>query len=338
MQVKKIKKEVKAKKFLEHKKTNLLQISLFELLKDEKDFSHTIELYDFLPKYFWGRPERIDGIYLPRLEREFENRGRKYTLLLYPASITDENGDEKYYYPTKREEIVEDALRKIMAEKHVFFLDGEAAVSFSIYRLAKELKENGHRYSSRQIKDAIDVLAKATIELKSTDGELSFTFHPIEAVGYKGIEEETETFVKFSPLVTKSIRENTFRQINYKKVMSYKHALPRQLHKRMAHHYTQASLTDPYTIMLATIIRDFGLTRRKQLKDNLRELEEALAELKNSNVVINYTLEKIIEKSPRVKLADVKITIQPHFEFVAEVKRANARRKIAITEKDDLKP
>jgi hypothetical protein len=113
--------------------------------------------------------------------------------------------------------------------------------------------------------------------------------------------------------------------------MSYKHALPRQLHKRIAHHYTQASLTDSYTIMLTTIIRDFGLTRRKQLKDNLRELEEALVELRNLNVIINYGLEKIIEKSPRVKLADVKIIMQPHFEFVAEVKRANTRRRTDTT-------
>lgn len=324
---KKIKKEESPKKFLEHKRTSPVQISLFDLMENEQDFSHTIELYDFMPKYVWGKVERVEGVYLPRLEREFENRGRKYTLFLNPASITDENGNEKYYYPTKREEIVEDALRKIMAERHGFFLDNEAAVSFSIYQLAKELEENGHKYDNRQIKDAIDVLAKTTIELKSIDGELSFTFHPIEAVGYKGVDDETQTFVKFSPLVTKSIKENTFRLVNYKKVMSYRHALPRQLHKRMAHHYTQASLTDPYTIMLATIIRDFGLTRRKQLKDNLRELEEALAELKNSNVIINYSLEKIIEKSPRVKLVDVKITIQPHFEFVAEVKRANARRR-----------
>ena len=325
---KKSKKEEPPKKFLEHKKTTSVQIGSFDLASSERGFSHTIDLYDFLPKYVWGKVERVEGIYLPRLEREFESRGEKYILFVHPASITDKDGREKYYYPTKREDVVEDALRKIMAEKQGFLLDGEAAMSFSIYQLSKELKENGHKYDNRQIKDAINVLAKTTIELKSSDDKVSLIFHLIEAVGYKGVDDETHTFVKFSPLVTKSIKENTFRSVNYKKVMSYKHALPRQLHKRMAHHYTQASLTDPYTILLTTIIRDFGLTRRKQLKDNLRELEEALAELKNSDVVINYILDKIIEKSPRFKLADVKVIIQPHFDFVTEVKRANARRKI----------
>src|SRR5213083_2720226 len=100
------------KKFLEYKQTAPFQLSLFDMLDNEKDFSHTIELYDFMPKYVWGKVERVGGVFLPRLEREFECRGKKYRLTLFPASIEDENGGEKYHYPAKREEIVEDALRK----------------------------------------------------------------------------------------------------------------------------------------------------------------------------------------------------------------------------------
>ena len=320
------------KKFLEYKQTAPFQLSLFDLLDNEKDFSHTIELYDFMPKYVWGKVERVGGVFLPRLEREFECRGKKYRLTLFPASIEDENGGEKYHYPAKREEIVEDALRKLMAEGGGVFLDGEAGVSFTLYRLQKELKENGHSYSRQQIKDALEVLAKTNIELKSESGMVEFIFHPIEAIGFNGENEETQTFVRFSPLVTQSIKERTFRLFNYKTVMSYKTVIARQLHKRMAHHYTQASIADHYTILLTTIIRDFGLTRRKQLKDNLREVEEALAELKEKNVVINYKADKIVEKSPRLKLADVKINIQPHFAFVDEVKKANIRKKLELVE------
>jgi hypothetical protein len=106
------------------------------LLDNEKDFSHTVELYDFTPKYVWGKVERVGGVFLPRLEREFECRGKKYKLTLFPASIEDEKGGEKYHYPAKREEIVEDALRKLIAEGSIF-LDGEAGVSFTLYRLQK---------------------------------------------------------------------------------------------------------------------------------------------------------------------------------------------------------
>ncbi len=321
-----------AKKFLEYKKSKPFQLSLFDLFENEKDFSHTIELYDFMPKFVWGKVERVAGVFLHSIEREFECRGKKYLLTVTPASIKEGNGKEKYYYPAKREEIVEDALRKIMAEGYGVFLDGEAGVSFTLYRLLKELQDNGHTYNRQQIKDALNVLARTTLELRSESGNIEFTFHPIEAIGFSGEDEETQTFVKFSPLVTKSIKDRTFRLFNYQKVMSYKSVIARQLHKRMAHHYTQASLTDPYTIHLTTIIRDFGLTRYKQIKDNLREVETAIEEMKAKSVIINHQVDKIIEKSPRTKVTDAKLVIQPHFEFVNEVKRANSHRKIELAE------
>jgi len=324
-----------SKRFLEYKHSKPFQLSLFDLLENEKEFSHTIELYDFMPKFVWGKVERVAGVFLHSMEREFECRGKKYVLTITPASIKDSNGKEKYYYPAKREEIVEDALRKIMAEGHGIFLDGEAGVSFTIYRLKKELEDNGHTYNRQQIKDALNVLAKTSLELRSESGKVELTIHPIEAVGFSGEDDETQTFVKFSPLVTKSIKDRTFRLFNYEKVMSYKTVIARQLHKRMAHHYTQASLTDHYSILLTTIIRDFGLTRYKQIKDNLREVETAIEELKAKNVIINHKIDKIIEKTPRTKVTDAKITIQPHFEFINEVKRANARRKLELAEIND---
>lgn len=315
------------KKFSEFDQTQPHQLSLFDLLEKEKEFSHTIELYDFIPKYVWGKVERIAGVYLPRLEREFECRGRKYNLTLYPASIEDANGNEKYHYPSKREEIVEDVLRKIMAEGSGIFLDGEAAVQFTIYQLQKELKDSGHTYSRSQIKESLTILTRTDIELKSESGNLEVLFSPIETLGFSGQNEETNTFVRFSPLVTNSIKERTFRLFNYEKVMSYRSVIARQLHKRMSHHYTQASLTETYTILLTTIIRDFGLTRRKQLKDNLRDVEQAIEEMIEQKVILKYSSEKIIEKSPRFKIVDVKLNFIPHPEFITEVKFANSKQK-----------
>ena len=322
----------RAKKFSQHTQSKPFQLSLFDLLENEKEFSHTIELYDFMPKFVWGKVERVAGVFLHSMEREFKCGGKKYFLTITPASIKDKIDKEKYFYPAKREEIIEDALRKIMAEGQGIFLDGEAGVSFTIYRLKKELENNGYTYNRQQIKDALNVLNRTTLELRSESGNVEFSFHPIEAIGFSGEDEETQTFVKFSPLVTKSIKDRTFRLFNYEKVMSYKSVIARQLHKRMAHNYTQASLTDPYTIHLNTIIRDFGITKYKQVKDNLREVEAAIEEMKKKNVIINHSADKIIEKSPRIKVTDVKFTIQPHFEFVSEVKRANARRKRELAE------
>jgi hypothetical protein len=324
---KKSKKELeKPKLFSQHKQEKPHQLTLFELLKDEEEYSHTVELYDFMPKYVWGKVKRVGGVYLPTLRREFECRGRKYSLEIAPARITDGN-TEIECFPSKREEMVEDALRKMMAEGQGIFLDGEAGISFTLYQLQKELKNRGHSYSTQQIKQALTILARTSIELKSEDAEIEIYFSPIETLGFKGKNDEKQTFVRFSPLVTKSIQERTFRLINYEQVMSYKSVIARLLHKRLSHHYTQASMTDPYHFLLTTVIRDFGLTKQEQLRNNQIEVEKALDEMKRKNVVLNFKADKVIESGARAKLVDVKFSLQPHPFFVSDVKKANVRKQ-----------
>ena len=171
------------------------------------------------------------------------------------------------------------------------------------------------------------ILARTGIELKSEDAEIEIYFSPIETLGFKGKNDEKQTFVRFSPLVTKSIKERSFRLINYEQVMSYKSVIARLLHKRMSHHYTQASLTEPYHFLLTTIIRDFGLTKQAQLRNNQIEVEKALEEMKEKNVVLNSKADKIIENASRTKLIDVKFNIQPHPFFVSDIKKANVRKQ-----------
>jgi hypothetical protein len=211
------------KRFLEYKHSQPFQLSLFDLFENEKDFSHTIELYDFMPKFVWGKVERVAGVFLHSIEREFECRGKKYLLTITPASIKEGKGKEKYYYPAKREEIVEDALRKIMAEGHGVFLDGEAGVSFTLYRLLKELQDNGHTYNRQQIKDALNVLARTTLELRSESGSIEFTFHPIEAIGFSAYAE----FNSFDVMQQKAVLEmSASRFTRIKETMNFDIILP----------------------------------------------------------------------------------------------------------------
>lgn len=325
------KKESKEKRFLEFKQTKPVQLSLFELLEGkERDYSNTVELYDFMPKYVWGKVERIGGSYLPILSREFECRGKKFSIEISPARIKDAKSEIEYY-PSKREEIVEDGLRKLLVEGQGSFLDDEVAVAFTIYQLQKELSENGHTYSRDQIKQSLMILAMTRIHLKSEDNETEMIFSPIETLGFRGRDGEIQTFARLSPLITKSIKENNFRMFNYEKVMSYRSVIARQLHKRMSHHYTQASLTNPYHIMLTTIIRDFGLTQQQQLRNNQIEVEKALNEMQEKNAILNYKLEKVFESKPRMKLIDVKFNILPHPKFVTEVTVANVKKKNNLT-------
>ena len=55
----------KTKRFADFVETENPQLSLFTLLEEDRDdYSHTIELYDFMPKFVFGKPDRISGKFL----------------------------------------------------------------------------------------------------------------------------------------------------------------------------------------------------------------------------------------------------------------------------------
>ena len=324
----------KKKQFEQLKQSKPLQLGLFELQPEDNDYSHTVDLYDFIPKYNWGKAKRIDGEFLRTIKREFECRDIKYYLTLMPARLEDGKDGSKEYYPSQREELVEDALRKLMTERKSIMLDGEAGISFTLYQLQKELKEKGHTYSYDELKDAIRVLNGTDIILKNESGKMEGAFSPIESYGFAGEGSETKTFVRFSSLVTNSIKSGTFRMINYDKAMSLKSVIARQLHKRMSHHYTQASWINPYGIKLTTIIRDFGLTLQKRIQYNLDEVEIALDLLKEKRILISFDIEKIFELKPRRKLIDAKFTLIPDKSFIDDIVKAN---RVAKSMHEELK-
>lgn len=320
-------KREKKKTFEQFDQSKPLQLTLFETEPEDKDYSRSVELYDFIPKYCWGKVKRIEGEFLRTIKREFECRGRHYQLTLMPARIENGTDGSKEYFPAQREELVEDALRKLMTERHGMMLDGEAAIVFTLYQLQKELSEKGHTFSYGELKDAIRVLNGTDIILKDAGENMEVAFSPIENYGFAGEGKETRTFVKFSPLVTDSIKSGTFRLINYDTAMSYKSVIARQLHKRMSHHYIQASLATTYDILLTTIVRDFGLTLQKRIIDNLKEIVKALEVMKDNEVILKYKIDKTYSESPRRKVTDAKISIQPHPHFVNDIVKANKNAK-----------
>lgn len=322
------------RKLEEFEQTKPQELKLFEFLTPENKYSNSIELYDFIPKYYWGKMERLKvenhkKEVLTILEREFECRSRKYKVQITPATIIDQDGIERDYYPTAREELVEDALRKFACEGKGLFLDDEAGVTFSLYELQQELKRTHHTVSLSEIKKALLICKKVTIMITTEDNKTVVASNIFETLGlqtwedWQGHGEKTKAFVRFNPLVTRAIKSKTFRQINYEKSMSYKNVIARQLHKRMSHHYIQSSLTNPYTILLTTIIRDFGLTKYKNFNMNLRDVKLALDEMKKKEVVLEYKIEKISEAHQKNKLIDARFLITPDPAFSSEMRVAN---------------
>ena len=328
------KKTENAKSLEEYKRTKPSAIKALEYLASEnKDYSNTIELFDFIPKYVWGKEERVNDQYLPTIKREFECRGIRYKAIIAPASIEEKDGKFRDYYPGRREEIIEAALRKLACDGHGEFLDDLAGVVFSLNELQTELKDMGHTYSIAEIKESLMICVKTIIEIKTEDGQevlVSGIFETLRLRTWNDWQEkgqQTRGFVRFNFLVTDSIKSGAFRRFNYTKFMSYRSVITRQLYKRLSHHYIQASLANTYEILLSTMIRDFGLTACKRLKDNLREVEIALKELETDNIILNFKIEKMIESCGQNKLTDAKIIIRPHPYFASEMIKANERHK-----------
>jgi len=329
------------------------QLSLFQSFlcntDDERDrLSNTIELWDSIPKYALSQQAmnkiRTDDGYLPRLEKEFTYRGRSYTMRISPAIIDTGEDGEKAFYPSANEELIEDALRKIAADQLRGFFDKptfRSGVVFSINMLRKELQKRGHTRSYQEIVRSLNILAGSHIEINLSDGTgfAKTNYLPaLAAVSRKRLvlDPNAKWTAHFHPLVTESIDSLSYRQYNYHVMMSHSTQLARWLHKRLAHNYTHASITSPYSILLSSIRRDSGLLEYARNNDTVRKFEEALNDLIKHEVILFF--EKEDKRGERNKIIDIKYSLTPSPVFVKDVKAANKRledgKKLLISKND----
>ena len=321
---------LKSKKLEDYDRSKPYQLEFFEITEPENQhYSNTIELYDAIPKYVWRSQKRNATGNLQPLEREFVHKKNNYIVIIQPASIKQKDGNFIDIHPGQREELVEDALRKLACTGHGTFLDDHASVTFTLYQLQQELKKMGHTYNLNEIKEAITVCAKSNMELKTKDGQALFISTFFDTVGlktqedWKGFGKKTTAYIRFNPLVTESIKARSYRLLNYDKSMSYRRVLARWMHKRLSHNYIQASLREPYTIKLLTIIRDSGVNKYPSIRNNIVKVTEALDEMKEKQILSSFEMEKILDGR---KIIDAKFTLYPHPSFVSEVVKSNKRK------------
>jgi len=312
------------------------QMSLFQTFipRDEK-YSNTIELYDAVPKYFPVKKLseiRINDIYLPVITREFQHKGNSYQVEIRPARITYKNRKEKEkeFYPTYREELIEEALRKIACDNlKGIYLDNAAGVQFTLYELKKELETRGHAINIPDLIESLKICNLTSISIQKDDGKtlMQSPIFPTLLLASKDdwLEnpKKVKCYIQFNPLVTASINQITYRQFDYTKYMEYKHRLSRWLHKRLCHNYIQASLFNTYTIKMTTILRDSGTHISDIPSRNARRIDESLNELKDKDILMRY--EKEILRGKRNSIADIKYDLSPSLHFTDEMKKANGR-------------
>jgi len=328
----------KKKDLIEYKQTQPEQLKLFE---SEEKYSNTIELYDSMPKYYFGGVEREKGKNvdsLPILNREFVHRKRNYKLSISPAAVQDKKtGKTINYYPSQREEIIEDVIRKISTKSNrAILFDNDIGVKFTYYEVQQELKKIGHGYSIDQIKLGIEILNKSVIEVASKRGnQISITSSLFSYVGKetKEMGGKERVVVIFNPLVTRSINQGTYRLVNYEKLMRMKMQISRWLHKRISHNFTQAEITNPYKILLSTIVRDSGMRVYKTISERIRQVEKALDELKDNNVISEWQSN---HKKENNKIIDVLYLLYMSDGFIADAKKASTFTNMRLDSDEEM--
>lgn len=327
-----------------NKQLHLFQNMLCNTDEERERFSNAIDLWDSIPRYAVSRQAmtkaRENGKYLENHTSVFHHRDRKYAVTISPARVTDLDGQQRDYYPSTTEELVEDALRKLALEQQQGFFDRpsfRSGVVFTIYALRDELARCGHTRSYQEIVLALNILSKSTIEIReSGKGELlavSPYLPALIAVSQHRLRDDPKArwAAQFHPFVTESIDKGTYRQYNYDVVMSHEGRLPRWLHKYLALKYTFADFTKPFQMHYTTIKRDSGLlneyTRERAAID---AVHKALQDLRDKGVLLSFERKNIT--GPRKKLLDVVFTVWPSLDFIKEAKAANKRQQLAQQE------
>lgn len=332
------------KKLHQINQTKPFQLSLFELLTETdvlteggsrqvskgRNYSQTIELYDFMPRFVYSHQADVRRNYnglLPPLVRDFESRGAKFRLTLAPAAFVRKTGESISFYPGSDEDIVEMVLRKIYLEGDTKLFDGQPGMVFTINQIRREMKEQGHTRSHRQVLESLLILKGSQINCQNLETGTNLVFNPIDVLSYNEKNSGDEPcYLIFSRLVAEALNRMYFRRYNYRQVVRYKSNVARLLHRRISHHFTQANEEISYSVYLSTLLRDFGL-EYATLAKAYQHFKKGIGEMKEANVVLDFVAAPVMSQHDKRKIDDYHLEITMTKTFSFEVKNSNVIRQ-----------
>ena len=331
------------------------ELPLFDgFFSADKNESRTFEIFDALPKYLYDKVRKAKDmtpitktITLRRRSESGKQEELQVQVTLSAAVIKGQDGTGQAIYPGAREELVERAIRKLAVQQvvntglHTVPQSGAQIirVSFTLYQLRKELTAQGHGFKVVELKEALEVLNKATVNLACSKDR---TLHGISSAvfsNYTYVYDEdddsgqsSKVSVDYHPLATQAIINLAFYPINYQRVMSMASPLARWLATRLSHRFRQATKTafvdgGSYQISLETILSESGIARASRLRDNLATVREALTQMVKENVLhgmrpfqedLSYASTK-----GRKKVTDVVWQLFPSRQFAQEIIQGN---------------
>jgi hypothetical protein len=265
------------------------------LFIDEPNWSHTLEVFDAIPKFVHQHLQKLEKAEV--LERSCTHRGRLYEVQIAPAVVKGKN-EVFLAYPGKREELVFNALRYLAVQQQVEasivpYEKGDrpsVSLRFSIHQIRNELKRVGHGYNWTEITEALEILQGARLKIES-DGVTIDGGILMSSAGLK--DKEGTRQIWFHPLASKAILSGASRGIRYDTLMALKKPLSRWLYMRFCHLTTNAAQTTPLRkgiglrFTLKEVLEQSGIQGRARKRDNLKIVRQALDELKTSGVAQN---------------------------------------------------
>lgn len=310
---------------------------------EEARLSNTAGLWDAIPKYFTPlQQKKIIQAYLKQerpliVTRLFKFRSIEYQVEITPAIVQVSNRKETIRFPGKREEAIEDILRKLASCPKFGSLNrNRLIVSFSISQIRKMLPRLGQTMNHLDVVEALDVMLKSNIKLRRLGEEQSLLSSGIlTALGVRSRAEyesdpNSRCSARFNDLINEALLTLDYRQYDY--IWSWEHSssIARWIHKRMSHQFMQASITNPFNILMSTIIRDSGLFDKSFSPNTAAKRTcQALKELKETKVILDFTEDRRYQIIPnrrgRPPLQDILFNLHPHPKFVRQVKAALKR-------------
>lgn len=263
-------------------------------------------------------------------EWKYLYRGKPCLVRIQPALIRQENGQDKAFFPSTTEELVEEALRKFLTDQQygIHAPDKpESWVKFTLGMLCRELKARGKTRSRVQIKHAIAVLSRCVLTLYQDSKEIYSGPILSELVTVNRDEylanTDSQHVARLPVFLSAGINRLEYRQFNYTRLMRFNEQLTRWLYRRLIHRYSYASMIDTYHFMFSDVKQSSGLLMQDTDRRNRAKLVSALGGLVENGVLLNnYSAE---ESKDGRKIIDVKYTITAAPEFVKEQKAANKR-------------
>lgn len=316
------------------KNVKSIQFDLFKqfVTNNQSEVSNSIDIWESIPKYFINEKQAQKLRYSDGLAQsfkwEYHYNNTLYMVKITPAQIEQENGKEKAFFPGPTEELVEEALKKILTDQSLGLHvpnEYETWVKFTLKMIYKELLSRGRSRSITEIKHAIQVMNKCNIALYKGDkevwsGSILQDLVTVDRGDY--IEDPSAYHIARLPLfVSNAINKLQYRQYNYSRLMQCKDQLSGWIYRRLINHFRQAGHDNSYHTLFSQL-EESGLLQQGTPRDNRKKVINALETLVDKKVIKSYVPE---EKKEGRKIIDVKYTFYASTEFVKEQKAANKR-------------